>query len=418
MNKANLKNEDQHPTSAGKEKTAVSEEATSTDTSSITETTSEAADDLSSPPDDLNGLIDPETHIPSHLIREEDLKIARNLRRLEVHRFEIAAALQTITDAEIGPIHDEEEQEIELSEADQQHAAYLAGRNQRRQQKQQARRKNQFSYHYIRLKAALLRQLGPSKPASHKRNQGTANLSTKNSIYQKWHKWRHDQKIEQRLARPEASLKTPTIPPLFDQEASAQSDAKIEHQIEQHQATSLCAPVQMVDWSIKKLSNYQEGNSFRHFLFIDPRAGHGRTALTAANYDFRSIWAIEAQQERAEAASQNIAHDPNNPLKSSQIELINSTLSEEQFPPLPTLIHIFTPPSKAWLTSFLATISTSFYQSPRQIYVVMINNPFKDAFDQHPNLQHFTPPTGTLEQATLLHPYEIEFYHSILPSQT
>ena len=353
--------------------------------------------DLPEPPEGLTGLIDPEKYLNPTLFREEDLQIARNLRRLEVHRYEIATALETLTQTDdIGPLIDEEaEEEINLTEAEQHYVAHIEIQNQRRQQKIQRRRKKQLSYQLTRLTHAI--------------NQLTNNSPNQNhTFYKKWHNYFYDQKVEQRLFTPETNLPTDTKAPDSAQSATTPTNDTANH-------TPLCAPVKLVNWSLSKLANYQEGESFRHFLFVDPKAGHGRTVLTAAKYDFRAIWAIEEQEHIAGAATMNIAQYPRTDMAQHQIEILTTQLTPEQWPNMPLLLHIFNPPTEVWLTSLLESISTSFFQTPRQIYLVLINNPFKHLLTNHTNLQRFTPPTGHFEQLTLLSPYDIEFYHSIIP---
>ena len=70
----------------------------------------------------LIGLIDPnKPSLSADVVQEQDLAIARNLRRLEKHRYEIAAALSNINEEEIGTVSEAEE-EIEISESDEKHA--------------------------------------------------------------------------------------------------------------------------------------------------------------------------------------------------------------------------------------------------------------------------------------------------------
>ncbi len=399
MNDAILKTEQNtlaEKTTEKTEDTPVEIEAT-TEPNQTDSKTEPSPSDLPEPPEGLTGLIDPEKYLnPAHF-REEDLQIARNLRRLEVHRYEIATALETLTKTDdIGPLIDEEaEEDINLTEAEQHYVAHIEIQNQRRQQKIQRRRKKQLSYQLTRFTYAI--------------HQLTNNSATKNhTLYKKWHNYFYDQKVEQRLFTPETNLPTDTKTPESDQPASAPTN-DTEHNM------PLCAPVKLVNWSLSKLANYQEGESFRHFLFVDPKAGHGRTALIAAKHDFRAIWAIEEQEHIAGAATMNIAQYPRTEMVQHQIEILTTQLTPEQWPDMPLLLHIFSPPTEAWLTTLLESISVSFFQTPRQIYLVLINNPFKHLFANHTNLQRFTPPTGHFEQLTLLSPYDIEFYHNVIP---
>ena len=205
---------------------------------------------------------------------------------------------------------------------------------------------------------------------------------------------------------PEANIISPETP----------SDlSESEDNLNKRDITSpLCAPVKLVNWSLSKLAVYQESHSFRHFLFIDPKAGRGRTVLLASQHDFRGIWGIEEHEHIAETAKVNIAQYPRTQMIQRQIEIISTQLEADQWPDLPLLLHIFTPPSETWLNNLLEGLSNSFLKTPRQIYLVMLNNPFKHLLNDHPNFELFPPPTTPLERLSLITPYNIEFYHSTI----
>ncbi len=175
-----------------------------------------------------------------------------------------------------------------------------------------------------------------------------------------------------------------------------------------------CAPTKLVDYSLDCIASYQEGASFRHYVFVDPEAGHGRTVLLASHRDFRAIYGIESRGNWADDAAINIAQYPRTFMAQRQVELITSDFRLVEWPVAPLVVHIFNPQSSSWLMQVMENLSQSFGQTPRQIYLVIIANSHKNVMPSYPSFQEFSPPSSNLEQLTLMSPYEIDFYSSVI----
>ncbi len=344
--------------------------------------------------DQLTGLIDPNKSNDPDLISEVDLQIARNLRRLEIHRYEIACALATLSDEEIGQCCLEDEEEIELSESDLEYINQQA-----RKLEQKNKQKRLDPDQWLQHKAdQLKRRFNRTSSKISKGLHLDRFSSLRHNLSVNLHQKKYDRVIEARLFSPILDDK------LFN---------------EQNQKTyGPCAPVKLVDWSLEQLAAYQEGESFRHFTFFDPQAGHGRTILLAAQRDFRAIIGIEDNEELAEKATMNIAQYPRTYMVQREVQLLSHQLPPEQWPDTPLLIHIFQPGSQDWLHDFVEQLSAAFYGNPRQIYLVFIDNQYKQLIEQIPFMQPLTAPVSNVEKKSLLAPYDIDFYFSTMPHKT
>ncbi len=367
----------------------------------------------SSPPEGLNGLIDPEKPKDPDTINIADLMIARNLRHLEIHRYEIATALENLSDEEVGEFLVNEEDEIELLEVDLTYANHIQELKKNRNKKNPLD-PDQYLYQiFDRITQSFKR----STSNAGQKLRFNSLIKMNHNLRLTWHQWCYDQTIEKRLFIPFDTIKL-----------NDTSNDKAENQAHQLEPeTSIpnsssvpisvpsrmpCAPVALVQWSLDCLAHYQEGNSFRHFYFIDPACGHGRTLLLASHQDFRAILGIESKEHLSEKAIMNIAQYPKSFMVQREIKLNAATELTEQWPNHPLLIHIFQPESKAWLTALLDTLSTSFGQSPRQIYIVMVDNPYKDALETVSFLHPFNPSTLAVKQQSYFNPYKVDFYYS------
>lgn len=344
--------------------------------------------------EELVGLIDPtKPSLSDDVISEADLAIARNLRRLEKHRYEIATALNNINDEEIGHIEESEtEEEIEISEKDEKLAKHL-----NRIQTQALTRRNARLHPEAKLEKIiefLREQL--SKVSSHLDLKSWDFM--RRNLFLAWHERRYDREMELRLFNPLAKYRTM---------ARAQT-------LREKEEISPCAPTKLVDWSLDCLASYQEGASFRHYIFVDPEAGHGRTVLMASHRDFRAIYGIESRGKWADDAAMNIAQYPRTFMAQRQVGLITSDFRLVEWPAAPLIVHMFDPQSAAWLAQMMENLNQSFLQSPRQIYCVLIDNKHKDIMSKYPSFQEFTPPSSNLEQLTLMSPYNIDFYSSVI----
>ncbi len=422
--------------------------------------------DLAPLPDNLTGLIDPNQPSSSALIHESDLNIARNLRRLEVHRYEIAAALESLKEQELGDLIEEEEEEIELAESEQHYIQHL-------EEVRQKRTKKRLDPDQLLDETVTRLRDGLSRRA--KNLVGNKDLKDLefmgHNFCHTWHRLRYDQPIEQRLFRPETECPprhqeipaenepphenhdtdeqqrlqestselpgeipseiphlwgnteadTPAASNTQDQEEETPDTIATGKALEQQSETDavntpLCAPVRLVNWSLDQLANYQENKSFRHCAFLDPAAGHGRTLLIAAERDFRAIWGLEDQPELAEAAILNLRQYPRSYMTQRNIELFKNQPNISQWAEHPLLVHIFKPRSEIWLTNLLEALNASFYENQRQIYLVTIGNNFPAPLEEAAFLQPFTPTISNFEKFSLMSPYTIEFYHSVIPT--
>jgi len=371
----------------------------------------------SPPPEGLNGLIDPEKPTDPDTVHAADLMIARNLRQLEIHRYEIATALENLSDEEVGEFLVNEEDEAELLNVDLAYANHIQELKKNRNKKKSLD-PDQYLYQFF----DHITQ-GVKRSTSNMGQQLRFNnlIKMNQSLCLRWHQWRYDQTIEKRLFIPFNTIK-PTNEPTKKKEAQGplletQTYLELQKSTITPSANSIatpmpCAPVALVQWSLECLAHYQEGNSFRHFYFIDPACGHGRTLLMASQKDFRAILGIENRDTLSEKAVMNIAQYPKSFMVQREIKLNAATGLAQQWPNHPLLIHIFQPESKAWLAALLNSLNASFYQSPRQIYIVMIDNPYKDALETVSFLHPFNPSTLAIEKKSYLNPYEVEFYYS------
>lgn len=346
--------------------------------------------------EELVGLIDPnKPKLEDDVVNAQDLMIARNLRRLEIHRYEIASALKNISDEEVGNFCVVED-EIEISESDEEYAKYVSRIN----NEARSRRKERLDPEQI-LDQRLEKIIAFLKQSLHK---VTTRLDLKSWDYMRhnmflaWHQHRYDREMEQRLFSPLAK---------FRNMSRAQT-------LREREAVVPCAPVRLVNWSLDCIASYQEGGSFRHFIFMDPVAGHGRTLLMASHRDFRAIYGIEPRGNFAEDAAMNIAQYPRTYMIQRQIELITRDFRLIEWPGFPLVIHIFNPQSANWLHEIMEKLSQSFEAAPRQIYIVIIGNNHKEVMDDFRAYQAFTPPSSNLEMISLMSPYDIDFYTSVM----
>lgn len=340
----------------------------------------------------LIGLIDPnKPSLSADVVQEQDLAIARNLRRLEKHRYEIAAALSNINEEEIGTVSEAEE-EIEISESDEKHAKHISHLQtkalSRRNERLNPDAKLEKIIDFLREQLAKVStQLDLKSWDFMRRN-----------LFLSWHQRRYDREIEQRLFNPLAKYRT-----------MARSQT-----LREREEAAPCAPTKLVDWSLDCIASYQQGASFRHYVFVDPEAGHGRTVLLASHRDFRAIYGIESRGNWADDAAINIAQYPRTFMTQRQVELITSDFRLVEWPVAPLVVHIFNPQSSSWLMQVMENLSQSFGQTPRQIYLVIIANTHKNVMSAYPSFQEFSPPSSNLEQLTLMSPYEIDFYSSVI----
>ena len=342
--------------------------------------------------EDLIGLIDPnKPGINEDFIKEEDIAIARNLRRLEKHRYEIAAALANINEDEIGAINEIEE-EIEISESDEKQAKQLSEIHTKALTKRHERLNPDAKLEKI---IEFLRE--QLKKVSTQLDLKSWDFMRRN-LFLSWHQRRYDREIEQRLFNPLAKYRT-----------MARSQT-----LREREEAAPCAPTRLVDWSLDCLASYQEGASFRHYVFVDPEAGHGRTVLLASHRDFRAIYGIESRGKWADDATMNIAQYPRTFMKQRTVELITSDFRLVEWPQTPLVVHMFKPQSASWLAQIMENLNQSFGQMPRQIYLVIIDNSHKNVMSNYQSFQEFMPPSSNIEQFTLMNPYEIDFYSSVI----
>ena len=340
----------------------------------------------------LIGLIDPnKPSLSEDVVQEQDLAIARNLRRLEKHRYEIAAALSNINEEEIGAVSEAEE-EIEISESDEKHAKHIS-----RLQTQALSRRNERLNPDAKLEKIIDFLREQLAKVSTQLDLKSWDFMRRN-LFLSWHQRRYDREIEQRLFNPLAKYRT-----------MARSQT-----LREREEVAPCAPTKLVDYSLDCIASYQEGASFRHYVFVDPEAGHGRTVLLASHRDFRAIYGIESRGNWADDAAINIAQYPRTFMTQRQVELITSDFRLVEWPVAPLVVHIFNPQSSSWLMQVMENLSQSFGQTPRQIYLVIIANSHKNVMPSYPSFQEFTPPSSNLEQLTLMSPYEIDFYSSVI----
>ena len=149
-------------------------------------------------------------------------------------------------------------------------------------------------------------------------------------------------------------------------------------------------------------------------FLLTRKPGHGRTVLLASHRDFRAIYGIESRGNWADDAAINIAQYPRTFMSQRQVELITSDFRLVEWPVAPLVVHIFNPQSSSWLMQVMENLSQSFGQTPRQIYLVIIANSHKSVMSAYPSFQEFSPPSSNLEQLTLMSPYEIDFYSSVI----
>jgi|GEM_PF-6171971 len=340
----------------------------------------------------LIGLIDPnKPGLSEDVVQEQDLTIARNLRRLEKHRYEIAAALNNINEEEIGAVNEAEE-EIEISESDEKYAKHIS-----LLQNKALSRRNERLNPDAKLEKIIEFLREQLTKVSTQLDLKSWDFMRRN-LFLSWHQRRYDREIEQRLFNPLAKYRTMSR----------------SQTLREREEIAPCAPTRLVDWSLDCLASYQEGASFRHYIFVDPEAGHGRTVLLASHRDFRAIYGIESRGNWADDAAINIAQYPRTFMTQRQVELITSDFRLVEWPVAPLVVHIFNPQSSSWLMQVMENLSQSFGQTPRQIYLVIIANSHKSVMSNYQSFQEFTPPSSNLEQLTLMSPYEIDFYSSVI----
>lgn len=350
--------------------------------------------------ENMTGLVDPDKPTSSmDVAREADLMVARNLRRLEIHRFEIANALANINEDDVGHVCTDGD-EIEISETDEKFAKHINRINQAKQQRQRERLDPDQVIDQRLEKAASVLKSAIEKVSGGRNVQSWDYM--RHNLCLNWHLWRYDREMEQRLFNPLAR---------FRPMARSRS-------LREREQVAPCAPVRLVDWSLDCLAAYQEGGSFRHFTFIDPVAGHGRTLLMASHRDFRSIIGVENRGKLSEDAAMNIAQYPRTFMAQRQVELIAKDIRLITWPDQPLIIHLFNPQSADWLHQLLEDISASFAESPRQIYLVITGNNHRDTVSEFAYFQPFSPPASNLEMLTLMAPYEIDFYFCAVPSDS
>lgn len=359
----------------------------------------ESYDEDESALETMTGLVDPEKPTSEmDVARAADLALARNLRRLEIHRYEIAAALESMSEEDLTHLDDEEEQ-IELTESDEKLLQHVARVNEQRR-KRQNKRLTPGSGDGSRLAklSSLAQALINRLPGE---SDGSSLGFMKQNLSLAWHNWRYDREIEQRLFSPSRRFR-----PL-----------RRTRTLREREQQAPCAPTKLVSWSLDCIAAYQEGGSFRHFTFIDPVAGHGRTLLLASHRDFREIIGVENRGKLAEDAAMNIAQYPRTFMAQREVKLVTRDYRLIEWPDQPLIIHMFAPQSAEWLEQILEDISASFEALPRQIYLVIIGNRYRDVPESFDYIHSFTPPSTHLEMMALASPYEVDFHYFAPPAE-
>lgn len=168
-------------------------------------------------------------------------------------------------------------------------------------------------------------------------------------------------------------------------------------------------PSKVFDWLMKLMPG-----DLRQFVFVDIRAGRGRTALLAAKRNFSRIIAYEYDPEIFDDLQMNVAQFPRSHMVCRNVDCYRGDVDGIRLPDQPCVIYF----SGAWREQMLAGamnyIRETYRQSPRRIYVILENTddaavlPRDNIFDQ------IEPHLAERLKLRLLSPMDFKVYRSLI----
>ena len=167
-------------------------------------------------------------------------------------------------------------------------------------------------------------------------------------------------------------------------------------------------PYYVFEWALAAIDF-----DFSRLSFVDYGAGKGRVLLLAAQHPFKAVGGIEFAAELHDAATMNIAQFPRSRMKCRDVECIL-----EDAAGLGTLdgeaVHFFFNPfSREVFAEVLNSIVASYRESPRRLYLVLVDPIATDLVEQSLVFKRVDLPPAQRIRAKLFSPYEIAVYRSL-----
>lgn len=167
-------------------------------------------------------------------------------------------------------------------------------------------------------------------------------------------------------------------------------------------------PYYVFEWAIASIDF-----DFTRLTFVDYGAGKGRALLLAAQHPFKAVGGIEFAEELHDAATMNIAQFPRSRMKCRDVECILEdaaglgTLDGE------AVHYFFNPFSREVFAQVLNSLVASYRQSPRRLYLVLVDPIATDLVEQSLVFKRVDLPPAVRIRAKLFSPYEIAVYRSL-----
>jgi len=122
-----------------------------------------------------------------------------------------------------------------------------------------------------------------------------------------------------------------------------------------------------------------------NFTFMDIGCGKGRALMVAAQFPFRQIVGVELVPELCAIARSNIARNPD---WAARISVLTHDAATVAFPSTPLVLFMFHPFNAPVLKRVLANLERSLRVSPRETYLLYVQNPrFTQVLESFPFLR-------------------------------
>lgn len=150
----------------------------------------------------------------------------------------------------------------------------------------------------------------------------------------------------------------------------------------------------------------------REYVFIDFRAGRGRTMMLAAKRGFERIIGFEYDAELFDDLQMNIAQYPRSEMACRNIDCYRGDLDGIRIPDQPSVLYF----SSAWredmLSGVMDYVRKTYRDSPRRMYVVLENADESVALPKDDIFQRFEPGISERTKLKLLSPMEFQLYRT------
>ncbi len=124
------------------------------------------------------------------------------------------------------------------------------------------------------------------------------------------------------------------------------------------------------------------GIDFEQFTFVDIGCGKGRALFMAGEFPFARIIGVELSRGLCEACWRNIARCKLHRLACHQIECLQGSATDYEFPNVPLVVYLFNPFGAEVLSQVLERLKVSAALQSRQIIAVYCNPVHRFLFEE------------------------------------